>query len=220
MKLFTTSMMCVDMFLLGEQFNTIDKYSDIYHIDVMDGHFVPNISLSFDFIKQLRNRTKKPIDVHLMVENPGDFVDLLIDMKVDYIAFHPSTITKDVFRLINKVKSADIKFGIVLSPSADFEEIKYYKQHIDKLTIMTVEPGFAGQGAIKEAIDKIKEAKEYRTKHKLDFLIEVDGSNNFSTFETYNKFGTDVFVLGSTLFKEKNLEASYLKIKRFVEDLQ
>jgi D-allulose-6-phosphate 3-epimerase len=207
------------MFKLEEQFNIIEKNTDLYHIDIMDGHFVPNLALSFDFIKQLRSHTNKPIDAHLMMSNPGNYVDSLIEIGVDYISFHPATIDKEAFRIINKIKSHNIKVGIALSPSVGLETIKYYKNHIDKITVMTVEPGFAGQSVIKEAIEKIKEVYDFREENNLEFLIEVDGSNNFSTFEDYSKNGTDIFILGSTLFKESDLQYSYNKIKKFVEAL-
>ncbi len=218
-KLFTTSMMCVDMFELKNQFPIIEKYTDMYHIDIMDGHFVPNLSLSFDFIKQLRYRTKKPIDVHLMMDNPSQYVDLLIEYKVDYLTFHPKTIERNVFQLINKIKSNNIKFGIALSPFMGLECVKHYQKNIDKLTVMTVEPGFAGQKVIPETIEKIKEVFDYRKENNLDFLIEVDGSNNRETFLPYYKNGTDVFVLGSYLFNEKDLESSYKKIYKYFEDI-
>jgi|LGOV01.1.fsa_nt_gb D-allulose-6-phosphate 3-epimerase len=219
MKQFTTSMMCANMFKLQDQIKVIDKYTNLYHIDIMDGHFVPNLSLSFDFVKQLREVTKKQIDAHLMITNPGDYIDLLIEYGVDYISMHPKTIEKDAFRLIGKVKSNNIKVGIVLSPSDGLDAIKYYKDRIDKITVMTVEPGFAGQGVIKETISKIKEVYDFRKENNLNFKIEVDGSNNFSTFEDYYKNGTDIFVLGSTLFKESDLEQSFKNIIRFIEDL-
>ncbi len=216
MKKFATSMMCVNMFKLQDQINIIDKNTDFYHIDIMDGHFVPNLALSFDFVKQLRALTDKPIDAHLMMTNPGEYVDLLLEYGADYVSFHPNTIEKNVFKLIKKIKENNAKFGVVLSPSQSLDAIKYYQDHIDKITVMTVEPGFAGQGVIKEAISKIKEVYDYRAHHNLDFLIEVDGSNNFSTFETYYKNGTDIFILGSTLFKEDDLQYSFDKIKKFI----
>ncbi|XMB72895.1 ribulose-phosphate 3-epimerase [Mycoplasmatota bacterium WC30] len=219
MKLFTTSMMCIDMFRLQDQIKIIEEYTDFYHIDIMDGHFVPNLSLSFDFITQLRGHTEKPIDAHLMISNPGSYVDLLIKSGVDYITLHPKTIEKDAFRLISKIKNNNIKLGIALSPSVGLDAINYYKDYVDKVTIMTVEPGFAGQGVIKEAIGKIKEVYDYRKENKLDYLIEVDGSNNFSTFEMYNNNGADVFVLGSTLFKEEDLKQSFKNIKSYIEAL-
>lgn len=218
MKQFTTSMMCANMMDLQSQLDIIEEHTDLYHLDIMDGHFVPNITLGFDFIKQLRNRTNKPLDAHLMVEDPTTYFDLLFNIGVDYISMHPKTIERSVFRIIKLLKEQNIKFGIVISPSESFDSIKYYKEYIDKITIMTVEPGFAGQKVVQEAIDKIKEAKDYREKHNLHYLIEVDGSNNYSTFETYKKNGTDIFVLGSTLFKEKDLAKSYQAIKKFVEE--
>lgn len=219
MKYFATSMMCVDFFDLANQMKVIEEHTDYYHIDIMDAHFVPNLALSFDFIKQLREKTNKPIDAHLMMTNPNEFVDLLIEMKVDYISFHPQTIEKNVFRIINKLKANNIKFGVVLSPYADIEAIKYYQHHVDKVTVMTVEPGFAGQGVIKEAINKIKLVEDYREKNNLKFLIEVDGSNNYSTFTDYYRNGADIFILGSTLFKEKDLNKSYLEIKKFIGNI-
>lgn len=219
MKYFATSMMCVDFFDLANQMKVIEEHTDYYHIDIMDAHFVPNLALSFDFIKQLREKTNKPIDAHLMMTNPNEFVDLLIEMKVDYISFHPQTIEKNVFRIINKLKANNIKFGVVLSPYADIEAIKYYQHHVDKVTVMTVEPGFAGQGVIKEAINKIKLVKDYREKNNLKFLIEVDGSNNYSTFTDYYHNGANIFILGSTLFKEKDLNKSYLEIKKFIGNI-
>lgn len=219
MKYFSTSMMCANMFTLQETFKTIDEHTDIYHIDVMDGHFVPNLALSFDFVKQLRAQTKKPIDCHLMMTNPGEFIDGLIDIKVDYISLHPKTIEREVFRIIKKLQTNHIKFGIALSPSDGLETLNYYKDHIDKITVMTVEPGFAGQSVIEEMISKIKEVYAYREQHNLDFLIEIDGSNNYNTFEKYYQNGADVFILGSTLFKERDLDKSFKNIKSHIEAL-
>ncbi len=218
-KYFSTSMMCVNMFELNEQFKTIEKYTDMYHIDIMDGHFVPNIALSFDFIKQLRVKTEKPLDVHLMIDNPHAYINRLLEYEVDYITLHPNTIEGNVFQLINKIKSHNTKFGIVLSPSNGIEIIKYYEKYIDKLTIMTVEPGFAGQTVIKEMIDKIKEIHQYREKNNLNFLIEVDGSNNDTTFKMYYESGADIFVLGSYLFKSHDLEKKYQEIFNYFEGL-
>jgi D-allulose-6-phosphate 3-epimerase len=220
MNYFTTSMMCADVFHLESQIKIIEQHTDFYHIDVMDGHFVPNITLGFDYIKQLRGMTKKPIDAHLMVTDPINYIDQLIEIGVECISLHPSTVTKNIFKIINTISKYNIKLGIVLSPSETLESISYYKEHIYKITVMTVEPGFAGQSVLPEAIKKIKDVRDYRTLHNLDYLIEVDGSNNYSTFKQYHDNGTDVFVLGSTLFKEKDLNQSFLDIKKFISELQ
>lgn len=215
MKALSTSMMVIDPFKLESHFPIIDEYTDLYHIDIMDGHFVPNLALSFDFIKQLRSKTEKPIDVHLMVEYPEDFVDILMDAKVDSITFHPNVIERSVFRLIDKVKSKGIQFGIALSPHMSIDKIKYYQEHIDKITLMTVEPGFAGQSVIPEMMSKIGDLRDYRQKHNLSFLIEVDGSNNYSTFHQYIKNGADILILGSLLNKDE-LRTSYKNIRKHI----
>jgi D-allulose-6-phosphate 3-epimerase len=215
MKLLSTSMMVINPFELESKFSIIDEQTDLYHIDIMDGHFVPNLALSFDFIKQLRKKTNKPIDVHLMMEHPENFVDILIENKVDSITFHPNVIERSVFRLIDKIKSKDIQFGIALSPHTTIDQIKYYQSRIDKITIMTVEPGFAGQSVIPEMITKIKEVKDYRQTHDLAFLIEVDGSNNYSTFDQYVQNGADILILGSLLNKD-DLKKSYENIKSYI----
>lgn len=220
MKLFTTSMMCVDMFKLQEQIKIIDAYTDMYHMDVMDGHYVPNLALSYDFIKQLRDLTSKPIDAHLMITNPAQYIDLLTEIKVDYISLHADTILGCEEEIIKKLIDNNIKLGIVLKPKEGLETLDKFNEVVEKVTVMTVEPGFAGQGVIKSAIDKIKLVYDYRNQNNLNFLIEVDGSNNYTTFEDYNRNGTDIFVLGSTLFKNKDLAESYKNIIDHIEALQ
>lgn len=220
MALYSTSMMCVDYFKLESQFKVIEKNTDFYHIDIMDGHFVPNLALSFDFIKQLKEKTSKPIDVHLMVEKPDMFIDLLVGLNVNSISFHPETVKRNIFSLIKRLKENKIKIGIALSPSDDLEKIKSYLNLIDKITVMTVEPGFAGQKVIRNMIHKINEVRTLRETNKLDFLIEIDGSNNYSTFKEYFDNGADIFILGSTLFKEDDIQRSFDEIKNYIEKLK
>ena len=213
----TTSMMCADNFNLKDTISIIDKHTDIYHIDIMDGHFVPNLALSFDYIKDLKKHTEKPIDVHLMIENPDNHIGDLIRYGVEYITLHPKTISGYEFKIINQIKSSGVKLGIAISPGTDLSVMKFYLKYVDKITIMTVEPGFAGQKMIEEVLPKISEVKELREKNNLNYLIEVDGSNNYSTFAKYVSRGTDVFVLGTGLFNNPNLDQSYKDIRTFIE---
>ena len=118
----STSMMCADPFELGKSIATIDKQTDFYHIDIMDGHFVPNLSLSLDYIKSLKMRVTKPIDVHLMVSNPSMYIDELIEIGVSIISFHLSTVKGSAFRLIKKIKDANIKVGLIINPSETIQE--------------------------------------------------------------------------------------------------
>ncbi len=220
MAKYTTSMMCANFLNLEKDIEVLEKYTDFYHIDIMDGHFVPNLALSLDFIKAIQKKVTKPIDAHLMVTNPKEYIDDLIALGVSYVTLHPTTIFQYAFRTIKKLKDAGVKVGIALCPATDLQVIKHYIKLIDKLTIMTVEPGFAGQQMIKEVLPKIKEAKEYREINNCHYLIEIDGSNNKSTFAAYKQHGADIFVLGSSLFNQPDLEESFKDIKQFIERIE
>ena len=210
-------MMCADPFELGKSIATIDKQTDYYHIDIMDGHFVPNLSLSLDYVKFLKHHATKPIDVHLMVTNPADYVDELIEIGVAVISFHLSTVKGSAFRLIQKIKSANIKVGLILNPTESLEEISYLLGRIDRITIMTVEPGYAGQKLIPEVLPKIKDIKALKIKNNYNYDIEIDGSNNFETFETYIDHGAEILILGSCLFKYDDINKGYHEIKSFID---
>lgn len=217
---FSTSMMVANPVTLQTILPLIDRYTDMYHIDIMDGHFVPNLALPTSYIRMLKPFTTKPFDAHLMVTDPNNYIDELIKDGVDTITLHPGTIALDAFRIIDKIKRANVKLGIALSPSVGFETIQYYAHLIDKITIMSVEPGFAGQAMIKETLPKIAEARAYRSANNLDFLIEVDGSNNYNTFEDYVSRGADILVLGSCLFNADQLDKQFEAIKEFVHNVE
>lgn len=195
---FSPSLMCMDLTKFKEQVEALNERAHFYHVDIMDGHFVKNITLSPFFIEQLKKISKLPIDAHLMVKNPSDFVDQTIDAGADYISLHAETINGDAFRLINHIKDRGRKFGVVLNPATPLESIRHYIHHVDKLTIMTVDPGFAGQKFVTEMIDKIKEAKELKEKNQYKYLITIDGSCNERTFKTLTDAGAEVLIVGSS----------------------
>lgn len=198
MSKFSPSLMCMDLSKFKEQVEALNKKADFYHVDIMDGHYVKNITLSPFFIEQLKKISTLPIDAHLMVENPADFVDMTIDAGADYISLHAETINGDAFRLINHIKSRGKKFGVVLNPATPIDTIRHYIHHVDKLTIMTVDPGFAGQKFVTEMVDKIKEAKELKEKNQYKYLITIDGSCNERTFKTLVEAGAEVLIVGSS----------------------
>ena len=171
---------------------------EFYHVDIMDGHFVKNITLSPDFVKVFSTIAKKPIDCHLMVTDPDDYIEVLVKAGAGYICPHAETIVNDAFRIMNKIEALGCKKGVVLSPSTPLSAIKHYINRIDKLTIMSVDPGFAGQPFIEEMLAKISEAKELKEKYGYNFLIEVDGSCNQKTFKRLYDAGTEVFIVGSS----------------------
>lgn len=211
---FSVSLMCMDLLNIKEQIEMLNNRADLYHVDIMDGHYVKNITLSPSFIEAINKVAKLPIDVHLMTEYPSDYIDELARVKASYICPHAETINKDAYRIINHIKQVGCKVGIVLNPATPFSYIKHYIHLIDKLTIMTVDPGFAGQTFIEEMLDKIKEAKEYKKTNNLNYLIEVDGSCNKKTFKKLHEAGAEVYILGSSgLFSlDSDLNKAYDKM--------
>ena len=195
---FSPSLMCMDLLNMKEQVEILNERADFYHVDIMDGHFVKNITLSPFFVSTLKRVSKIPIDVHLMTEYPDDYIEELAKSGADYICPHAETINKDAFRIINKIKGFGCKAGIVLNPATPIEWIKYYIHLLDKITVMTVDPGFAGQPFIPEMLDKIKELKELKEKNGYNYLIEVDGSCNERTFDILTEAGAEVLIVGSS----------------------
>ena len=209
-------MMCADPFKLEKSIAIIDRNTDNYHIDIMDGHFVPNLTLSLDYVRSLKQHSTKPIDVHLMVTDPEKYIDELIEIGVAGISFHLGTVSESAFRIIRKIKDHNIKAGLAISPSDRIEDHLILLPRIDKVTVMTVEPGFAGQKMIEEVLPKIRQISELKQRFGYDYAIEIDGSNNFDTFKRYIELGAEVFILGTCLFNYSDLNQGYQEIKSFV----
>jgi D-allulose-6-phosphate 3-epimerase len=211
---FSPSLMCMDLWDIHNQVEVINNRADMVHIDIMDGHFVKNITLSPFFMEQLKNELKVPMDVHLMVENPSDFIKMVIDAGATYVSPHAETINSDAFRIINQIKDAGCKVGVVLNPATPLSYIQHYIHHLDKITIMTVDPGYAGQKFIPEMLDKIREAKALKEEKGYHYLIEIDGSCNQNTFKQLADAGSEVFIIGSSgLFNEdKDLNVAWDKM--------
>lgn len=217
---FSPSLMCMDLTRFKEQITVLNEKAHFYHVDIMDGHFVKNLTLSPFFIKELKKISRLPIDAHLMVSNPIEFIDMTIQSGADYISVHAETIQADAFRIIQKIKEKGKKFGIVLNPATPLEVTKYYIHLVDQLTIMTVDPGFAGQKFIAEMLDKIKEAKKWKEENSYQYLITVDGSCNKNTFKQLVDAGAEVLILGSSgLFNlDTNIEKAWdIMIENFNE---
>jgi D-allulose-6-phosphate 3-epimerase len=211
---FSPSLMCMNLMDIQYQLEVINKRADMVHIDIMDGHFVKNITLSPFFMEQLKDSLKVPMDVHLMVENPADIIKMVIDAGAEYVSPHAETINKDAFRIINQIKDAGCKAGVALNPATPLNYIKHYIHHLDKITIMTVDPGYAGQRFIPEMLDKIREAKTLKEQKGYNYLIEIDGSCNPKTFKQLAEAGAEVFIVGSSgLFNEdKDLNVAWDKM--------
>lgn len=203
MEKVSISLMCADYNNLGEQVKKINEFTDMYHFDFMDGNYVPNLSLNFDMIERLNDVMTKPVNVHLMVVNPEDYLDRLIELRVDSVSFHLETISNKAFRLLKKLKENGIEVGVVLNPSEKADSLDHLFNLLDFVTVMTVDPGFAGQSFIPEMLDKIKELDEIRKEKGLDFEIEVDGSVNETTIDRLYEAGVDIYILGNSGFFSK-----------------
>lgn len=209
MKKILPSILSADFANLQRDVEKLEKIGiDMFHIDVMDGNFVPNISFGFPVIESLRKTTEKIFDCHLMIARPEDYVEKFCKIGCDMISFHIEA-TNHADRVIQVIKNSGKKAGIVLNPQTPLESIKYLLPKLDYVLIMTVNPGFGGQKFIFEMLEKIEELNNIRQEKNLDFLIEVDGGINVETSKLCRDKGADLLVCGSFLFgasdKEKTL---------------
>jgi len=193
---FSPSLMTMDLDKFKEQITFLDQHVDSYHIDIMDGHYVPNITLSPWFIEQVKKISSVPISTHLMVTHPTQWIDQLIKIRSEFICVHAEVMNGIAYRLINQVHNADLKFGVVLNPETKIDIIMPYIDLVDKVTIMTVDPGFAGEKFIDSTLEKIQELRVIRDDNNYNYLIEMDGSSNKNTFEKIQKAGPDIYILG------------------------
>ncbi|HIS68391.1 MAG TPA: ribulose-phosphate 3-epimerase [Candidatus Gallacutalibacter stercoravium] len=196
--LFAPSLMCADLLSIKEQVEILNDRADLYHIDIMDGHFVRNFSLSPSFVEQIKPVAKLPMDVHLMVEHPEDFLEMLARAGADYISPHAETINRDAFRTYKRIRELGCKTGVVLNPATPLEYVRHYLHLLDKITILTVDAGFVGQTFIPEMLKKIEQAKEWKEKYGYTYLIEVDGSCNEKTYRQLSRAGCEVFIVGAS----------------------
>jgi ribulose-phosphate 3-epimerase len=194
------SILSADFSKLGEDIERIDKGgAEFVHIDVMDGNFVPNISLGLPVIKSIRNRTQRVFDVHLMINNPSNYIDDFIEAGADIITVHFEA-DRHIDRTINYIKSKGKKAAVSLNPGTPTSVLKDLIPSLDMVLIMTVNPGFGGQKFIPYCLDKIREIKEMSNKVNPSLLIEVDGGIDKNNVKEVIEAGANVIVAGSAVF--------------------
>ncbi|GEO58084.1 ribulose-phosphate 3-epimerase [Companilactobacillus bobalius] len=180
--------------------------ADVFHIDIMDGHFVPNMSFSPSVVEGMRRVTDKPLDVHLMIDNPDAYIKPIVDAGADTILVHAES-TQHIYRSIDLIKSLGVKAGVVVNPGTPLETVKELFPVIDQILVMTVNPGFGGQKFIPGMTKKIQRLDQLRqTAADDDFLIEVDGGINNETIAQCAHAGADIFVAGSYLYGHEDIK--------------
>ncbi|TGD21698.1 ribulose-phosphate 3-epimerase [Companilactobacillus suantsaicola] len=195
-----------------------DAGADLFHIDVMDGHFVPNMSFSPSVVEGMRRVTDKPLDVHMMVDNPDEYIKPIADAGADTILVHAES-TKHIYRSIDLIKSLGVKAGVVINPGTSLEAVKELFPVIDQILVMTVNPGFGGQKFITNMTKKIQRLDQLRqTAADDDFEIEVDGGVNNETIAKCAHAGADIFVAGSYLFGQADIKERVADLRSIAVD--
>ncbi len=214
------SLMTMNLDKFKEEITFLDQHIDSFHVDIMDGRFVPNLSLSPWFIQETRKLTTKPMSAHLMVMDPSFWVQQLIDIRCEIICLPAERINGIAFRLIDQIHAAGLKAGVVLNPETPLDTILPYIDILDKVTVMTVDPGFAGQRFLYKMLDRIRELRTLREQNSYHYEIELDGSTNKGHWQAIHDAKPDVYVIGkSGLFGlTDRIEDSWEQMKQEFEE--
>jgi len=198
------SILSADFSQLGNEIKRLEEGgADMIHVDVMDGHFVPNLTIGPPVIKALRKRCSIKFDVHLMISPVHKYIEAYADAGADIITIHPEA-TENLEESISKIKSLNKKVGVSLNPESELDLITNYLEKIDLVLIMSVNPGFGGQKFMPEVLDKVKQLKKILSEKNLNFDIEIDGGINFDNCQSAIEAGANILVSGTTVFKSNN----------------
>ncbi|MCI5747771.1 ribulose-phosphate 3-epimerase [Eubacterium pyruvativorans] len=209
------SILSADFARLGEQVEDVTKAgADLIHVDVMDGHFVPNISFGASVMKSLDSLETAPYDVHLMIENPDSYLGDFVTEKTEYITVHQEA-CKHLHRTIQHIRSYGVGAGVSLNPATPVSSLENILEDVDLVLIMSVNPGFGGQSLIPSTLRKIRKLAEIREKNDLKFRIEIDGGVNLKTIQDVAETGVDIIVAGSAVFGAEDLEKRVAELKEY-----
>jgi ribulose-phosphate 3-epimerase len=214
------SLMCTGFLNLREELDLFGKHGIEYlHIDIMDGHYVPNFSLGIDFCKAVYNYSRIPLDIHLMIEKPDRYVEDFSSFENSIVCIHPETCSKPLKTLL-KIKSCGAGAGIVLSPSISLESVLHLIPHIDMITVMTVLPGRAGQRLFEPALETLRKVSDYIEKNGFGIEVEADGNVSWKNLPRMIKAGANVFVAGTSSIFERDgdMEKNIVRFRKVLDE--
>ena len=217
MKRLAASILSADFSKLGEDVQLIEKAgAHLVHVDVMDGSFVPNITIGPAVMKSLVGKVKIPFDVHLMIDNPDKYAPLFVTEQTEFITVHAEA-CKHLYRTLQEIRKFGVKAGVSLNPATPLSAVKYVLDCVDLILVMSVEPGFGGQKFIPSSLLKIRELDELRKKYGYSFEIEIDGGIGTENINEVSKAGTDIFVAGSAVYGAEDVPSRVAELIKLME---
>lgn len=216
MKLIAPSILSADFSRLGSEIKAVETAgADWIHVDVMDGHFVPNLTIGPLIVEAVKRVTSLPIDVHLMIESPDKYIPAFAEAGATLISVHVEASTH-LNRSVQLIRECGARPGVVLNPSTPLQALEWIIENVDYVLIMSVNPGFGGQAFIKSSLDKVRKLRELIQQKKLNTLIEIDGGVNEKTIADIAAAGVDAFVAGSAIFGSRNYQATLRAFREII----
>lgn len=217
MKKICPSILSADFGKLAEEIKSVESAgADIIHCDIMDGHFVPNLTFGPDIVSKVNEITNLPLDVHLMINSPEKFIEAFQKAGADYISVHLEN-NYHLNRLLNRIRDLKVKAGVAINPSTPVKALEYVLEYADFVLVMSVNPGFGGQKFVSNSLKKVRELKEIIQKHNYNCLIEIDGGIGTANIKEVSDAGVDMFVCGASVFKSDDARKALAGMKKIIQ---